>query len=535
MCFACQIFVFCVSDNTDNIVEIVIHVDKLKEGWDVNNLYTIIPLRTAASKILREQMVGRGLRLPYGERTGDKDIDSVMLTAHDKFKDILEEAQKGDSIFKAGNVIKVEEIEPEEVSDPQLALEGWNEGPDEALASAYKATGVNRSERSDTAFQAIQEAVKKEVYRTIQSTPTHTVMPSAVKKIAKKVVSTVTENADLAQVFRENSIPAIVRWAEEHTEKVYRAAEKKFIPIPQIRITDAGAEEYVFMDFDVDLSNFNHEPLKNEMLIQNLEDQSDRERVRTNAIDFDGYEPKRVILGELRKKPEIDYNKCKSLLFKLITQVTDNYEGCYGTNGMQNIVMMYKRDIAEQIYKQMMQHFYCDGGLIREEVVGARRYNLPTNFSYRSTVNLYDKFEGNIRSVRFIGIKKGVFEEVNFDSDEGELSFARIVERDEDVLNWLRPSPKEFNITYNHGRNYEPDFVVETEDTIYLVEVKAEKDLNDPDVIAKKKRGILYCETVTHWSEANGYKPWKYLFIPAKQIYTNSTFMMFAKKFAVME
>lgn len=56
-------------ENANNPVEIVIHVNMLKEGWDVNNLYTIVPLRTAASKILREQMVGRGLRLPYGERT----------------------------------------------------------------------------------------------------------------------------------------------------------------------------------------------------------------------------------------------------------------------------------------------------------------------------------------------------------------------------------------------------------------------------------------------------------------------------------
>ena len=63
-------------EKVDNPVEIVIHVNMLKEGWDVNNLYTIVPLRTASSKILREQMVGRGLRLPYGERTGDKEIDS---------------------------------------------------------------------------------------------------------------------------------------------------------------------------------------------------------------------------------------------------------------------------------------------------------------------------------------------------------------------------------------------------------------------------------------------------------------------------
>ena len=50
-------------ENPKNPVEIVIHVNMLKEGWDVNNLYTIVSLRTAASKILREQMVGRGLRL----------------------------------------------------------------------------------------------------------------------------------------------------------------------------------------------------------------------------------------------------------------------------------------------------------------------------------------------------------------------------------------------------------------------------------------------------------------------------------------
>jgi len=192
-------------------------------------------------------------------------------------------------------------------------------------------------------------------------------------------------------------------------------------------------------------------------------------------------------------------------------------------------VMMYKRDIADKIYKQMMQHFYCDYGLIQEEVIGTRNYNLKSTYSHKTTAHLYSSYTGDIRTVLFTGIKKGVFGEVKLDSDEGELSFVRLIERDSDVLNWLRPSPREFNITYNHGRNYEPDFVVETEDIIYLVEVKAEKDLTDSDVIAKKKRGTLYCETVTHWSEANGYKPWKYLLIPANKIYANSTFKTLVK------
>ena len=48
----------------------MIHVNMLKEGWDVNNLYTIVPLRAANARILIEQSIGRGLRLPYGKRTG---------------------------------------------------------------------------------------------------------------------------------------------------------------------------------------------------------------------------------------------------------------------------------------------------------------------------------------------------------------------------------------------------------------------------------------------------------------------------------
>ncbi|MGH8514159.1 MAG: DEAD/DEAH box helicase, partial [Gammaproteobacteria bacterium] len=57
-------------EHTDDPTEIVIHVNMLKEGWDVTNLYTIVPLRAANARILIEQSIGRGLRLPYGKRTG---------------------------------------------------------------------------------------------------------------------------------------------------------------------------------------------------------------------------------------------------------------------------------------------------------------------------------------------------------------------------------------------------------------------------------------------------------------------------------
>lgn len=514
-------------ESEDNPIEIVIHVNMLKEGWDVNNLYTIVPLRTAASKILREQMVGRGLRLPYGERTGDKDVDAVMLTAHDKFNDILAEAQKGDSIFKAGNVIKAEEIVPEKITSTQLKIEFE---PDKVLETAYSQTNIEKSEEMDMLVKKATEIITTEVSKHIQNTPTHKVDPAQAKEIVFTVAEQLGEDKDLGNIFKENEMP-LAAWLLYQTEETHKAAQEKFIPIPRIKVTDSGVEEYVFVDFDLDLSDFTHVPIKNELLVQNLEDMQDKQRIKGEAIDFEGYNPKKVILEQLRQKPEIDYEKCSALLFKLITQLCDYYEGIHGDNGMRNIVMMYKRDIGNKIYKQMLQHFYCENGFLQEEVVGTRDYNLQQTYSYKEKVSLFDSFTEDIRSVLFCDIKRGVFENTKFDSLP-ELVLARVLETEtDDVENWLRPSPREFNITYNHGHTYEPDFVVETKDTIYLVEVKGEDKLQDPDVIAKKKRGIQYCEVASRWGKANGYKEWKYLFIPSKQIMPNSSFVQLAKRF----
>lgn len=514
-------------ENPETPVEIVIHVNMLKEGWDVNNLYTIVPLRTAASKILREQMVGRGLRLPYGERTGDRDVDAVMLTAHDKFNDILAEAQRGDSIFKAGNVIKAEEIVPEQVTTTQLSFDmPSNESHDEA----YSFTQIERTEQTDAVISRAQTLIRQEVSRSIQTEPEHTVTPQTAQKIVDTVAAQLSVDKDLGVTFHENEMP-LAAWMLYQTEQTHIAAKAKFIPIPRIKITDAGVEEYVFVDFDLDVSAFNHVPIRNELLIQNLEDMADRQRIKGDAIDFEGYNPKKVILDELRKKPEIDYEKCSALLFKMISQLCDHYTANHGENGMRNIVMMYKRDIANKLYAQMMQHFYCKNGFLQEEVVGTREYNLQQTYSWREKVGLFESFTEDIRNVLFTGIQKGVFSEAKFHSKDGELTLARVMETDSDVINWLRPHPREFNITYNHGHAYEPDFVVETEDIIYLVEVKGEDKLNDPDVIAKKERGIQYCAVASRWGKANGYKEWQYLFIPAGQIRSSSTFALLAERF----
>ncbi len=89
-------------EKADNPTEIVIHVNMLKEGWDVTNLYTIVPLRAANSKTLVEQSIGRGLRLPYGKRAGVDSVDRLTIVSHDKFQEIVDYANSPESIIKGG-------------------------------------------------------------------------------------------------------------------------------------------------------------------------------------------------------------------------------------------------------------------------------------------------------------------------------------------------------------------------------------------------------------------------------------------------
>ena len=197
--------------------------------------------------------------------------------------------------------------------------------------------------------------------------------------------------------------------------------------------------------------------------------------------------------------------------------------------------MMYKIEISNEIYSQMLKHFVRNEGLIKEEVFTDRKTNIPSNYNYSIIKNIFDKYDskrdGKITSVLFDGIKVGVFSTAKFDSMP-ELILARLLERETDYIKtWLRPSQNEFNITYNNGKRYEPDFVVETKSNVFLVEVKADKDLEDSDVVAKKERAISYCKLVSKWAGNNGLKKWDYVLIPSSKISENSTFKHLCEQF----
>ncbi|MBQ7477933.1 MAG: DEAD/DEAH box helicase family protein [Selenomonadaceae bacterium] len=520
-------------ERADNPIEIVIHVDMLKEGWDVNNLYTIIPLRTAASRILREQMVGRGLRLPYGERTGDRMADMVMLTAHDNFAELVREAQSGESIFRRGNLIEADKLPEEKPSPQQMPL--FQPKPED-LSEAHRKLGIQQeTDETRKAIQAVSAAAQKAVQSKMKEKKSADLETKDKQDISKKVIEEIKAKEDYGAVFERNqdAFAAFTAFVAEQTEAYTAKTKERFIPIPQLAITSTGGGEYIFDAFDLDLTEFRHTPLSTELIRQNLVDARDAERDASSKIAFAAERPVNCIVQILREKPVIDYEQCGELVVRLVQSVCRHYTEQHGYEDMRNIVMMYRQDIAGKIYRQMMQHFHKTEEMFSYDIVKVKDFNMPQELFGGPELDVFspDAKADGIRSVVFTGIEKGVFDRAKFDSLP-ELTFARICEQDGKVLRWLRPAPSDFDLKYGRGHSYEPDFVVETADKCYLVEVKGEDKLNDAGVLAKKELGMRYCQTATAVCRELHYKPWEYVFIPSKQVQPTSSLEYLCGQFA---
>ena len=116
-----------------------------------------------------------------------------------------------------------------------------------------------------------------------------------------------------------------------------------------------------------------------------------------------------------------------------------------------------------------------------------------------------------------------------FDSSDEER-MAYLLDKESLVEDWLRPAPNQFEGLYwrdevgNSQHRYEPDFVVEFEREIVMIEVKPEVEINNLDVQEKKKTADKYCELVSKNIGKYGIKkPWRYVIVPTERIKINST------------
>ena len=225
----------------------------------------------------------------------------------------------------------------------------------------------------------------------------------------------------------------------------------------------------------------------------------------------------------------VDYGSSAALIYSLIADAKRHFLSYLNSEETEKVMRDRQRTLADIIYAQMNQHFYKEKTSYRaSEMRPFSRIETGFGEKFKSD-DIYD-LRANIPSVEvkskmFKGFKKASHTLYKFDGDT-ERRFAIVLENDKDVLKWMRPSAKQFNIYYGAGgiSRYEPDFVIETADIIYMVETKASNEIGSEAVKEKAIAAQEYCRAVTEWNSKNAGKTWLYVLISHDEVRLQSSF-----------
>ncbi len=538
----------------DEPTEIVIHVNMLKEGWDVTNLYTIVPLRAANARTLIEQSIGRGLRLPYGRKTGVDVVDRLNIIAHDKFQEVIDEAGRGDSPIRMQRLL----LTPEAATGSNLKSIAVQSTANAILGTV--ATGTTRV--PGIALQSAQYGIYA---------PTTTLLTCEEQKIAQYAIDVIAEisrekqqgqalvpssgaltevaiQKKIAQRVQERMLPnqgdllsaeptAIIAQVTDIVQKTVAVLVEYTIDIPRILVVPTGPVKSGYKAFELDVSKMNFQPQDMALIGQGLKTAKQilygesSARLEARLEDY--------IVHELIGYDDVSYDEHADLIYELAGQAVAHFRSYLQSDDeLHNVLGNYGKTIAENIHLQMASHYYVDAST--SEVVISQGFTPLKSCAFTVEGDILPLHrapddKGKIAQYVYGGFAKCAYPVQKFHSDT-ERVLAGILERD--AHRWFRPIAGQFTIYYRAGANqpeYVPDFVAATAELNLIVETKAAKDMGNADVKAKANAAVAWCKNASEYSQAHGGKPWLYLLVPHDAVFHNATLLAMISKFTYRE
>lgn len=522
-------------ESPEEPTEIVIHVNKLGEGWDVTNLYTIVPLRAAAAPRLIEQTMGRGLRLPYGKRTGVAAVDRLSIIAHDKFQEIIDEASRPGSAIKVQQII----LAPGELETKTVTVvSASNLAAKLGLPVAEQtASTQNAGKNTPPMFSSPEnQRVAQITYEVIQrlaaepqQAPTMAALatPQVQSLILQEVESAFqVKQLELGGIIEQPNFAAII---SQTTELVVQ----EMIPIPRIQVLPKGEVKSWFEPFSLELGGIKYPAPSKDLWVHNLHT-GNGEAVGVASAGAREPRMEDYVVAGLVDFDDVAYDSNADLLYDLATQMVTHLRSYLPEEEIWQVLHFHQKDIAKFIHVQMHKHY-------REEVMDyeakiSRGFTELKPSAYTAAANdppmdfrVSPKDRSNMSKYLFGGFTKCLYPVQKFHS-EAERRLAVILERE--ALKWFKPAKGQFQIYYKHGADhfeYQPDFVAETADTIYMLEPKARNDMEDPIVLAKRDVAVTWCRNATDYALMHGGKPWYYALIPHDLIADNRSLVNLVK------
>ncbi|MBK5898700.1 DEAD/DEAH box helicase [Catonella massiliensis] len=529
-----------------NPIEIVLHVYKLKEGWDVNNLFTIIPLNAAKSDILALQTIGRGLRLPFGEITGIEELDTLDIVAHDHYREIIDDI-RNNPVFKKRNLdeedipdTKMVKVEPV-VENRQISL--FDEALRESNVKSYQ--DLNNEQSVESVFAAYQKAfvknniIKKSednsgqmsifdsLYNENKSVEIcgNTSPKSETSQISnpsdraeKSLILQWDDNVRQVDLQKSSGGKNVLPYAKQEFIKKVEELKRVAISVPKIGISYSSTITFKpfsvkrnIIDFDVAVSRIERYDTINGKLLQVLD---------ADALIVDNPE-NMLAVSLLESIPEFSSDDAE-----FIIDVVKRYLALIGGTDEEKkkIVRRYAtvmvEDLKKQIYASKEENtefvFNVQQALI---VFGTFVKNMKENGRLNFKKEVPDK--KNIKQYLFEGFKKSYYAENAFDSDD-ERRLSVVLEEDSEVIRYIKPPLNQLGLFYKAAKQYNPDFLVETTNKKYMIEVKAVNQTDNEEVQEKARAAIKWCECASQ-VDADG-KTWEYRLVPGDKIVVGNTF-----------
>lgn len=501
-------------ESASNPVEIVLHVYKLKEGWDVNNLFTIIPLNAAKSDILAMQTIGRGLRLPFGEQTGNEDLDTLDIVAHDHYRELVDEIKNSD-IFRYRD-LDSSNVEPSESVDVSA---GVDDGQLSLFDFAISASGVKTFVEvfnPKTQLEIYQEYLKnfvavqkKEKKDDPGQLTLFDIQPDAMSTGGTETAAPATSKpegkAEKQPLSKEEFVKAVTEYSA------------KAISVPKILVQTTSEVKFnrfevkrTIPDFEVAMAKIERFDAINQQLLTLVDAQILEVNDAMNTLAC-------MLLDAISELSYDDADFVIDVVEQYLAQILGDEEN------KRRIVRRYATLIVTDIRKQIYEHMdrkTQDIHIIQKDFILFRRFvkNVKEDGKVRFDKPFTDK--SNIKKYLFTGYKKSYYPANAFDSDT-ERQFSIILEEDPDVIRWIKPPLNQLGLFWKAGQQYNPDFLVETTAGKFMVEVKALNEVTSDEVVSKAREGIKWCRFAS--TADPDHKKWEYKLVSDDNIHPGNT------------
>ena len=436
--------------------KVIVSVLMLREGFDVNNICVIVPLRSSEASILLEQTIGRGLRLMW---RGDDAIDELKQETRQRIASFQEPTNFYDVLFI---------VEHPAFSDFYDGL--VNDG----LAGEVTDDGDDTNPKGDL------EAV---------------------------------DLRDGYQAF-DFEIPVIIRDADEEMKQP--SIDPMDLPKSKYQldflIKQIGeGDQFVSHDFQTGTQYGDYRVDGGVMTAQGYNDYLARMTNRISTALGRTFTKSAKQWSELSHFPALQAYK-PLLVSWLDTYIKHRYFGRdFDPFEAENWRVLLVGDVPAEIagnlatkLVEVQQNQSVIGAIVKHR----RLSEVKTIW---------------VRSTACVEVSKCIYPKLRIPAKSGGLERRFILWAQKDTHIEALAKVDEYRHTYLHRPYlkadgmpalYSPDFLIRTEDRIYVVETKAQSSLSDENVLRKKRAALAWCEQINDLpEEERDSRTWHYVLL----------------------